>query len=309
MISNRIRGLSFGFISTIIWGCQYSVSRFLFGTVEGEADPLFLATIRFFLGALALSPVLCFNDGWGKVRSALRQDLRSLLWVAFVVCILEGVLAFASMKFTTAARSSLLCNASPIFTVLFAALAARKWPSWSKNLGMLLGFAGLILAMTAKASDLYAANAQTLPGDLMAIASGVAWAAYTVWGTDTSKRYGGIPCTVVMLFFGGLMMIPVCLIFGDFASLAQLPPRVWAGVVFLGIADTGWAIGLWYTAMALVEPAALGAYGYLSAIIALVIARMVGRETFDWRFFAAIALVMGGVALMNHEPRKATAKS
>ena len=106
-----------------------------------------------------------------------------------------------------------------------------------------------------------------------------------------------------MLFFGGLMMIPVCLLFGDFGSLAHLPPRVWAGVVFLGVADTGWAIALWYTALAYVEPAALGAYGYLSATIALVVARLVGREAFDWRFFVAIALVMGGIALMNHDPR------
>lgn len=302
MVSNRAKGLLFGLVSTIIWGCQYSVSRFLFGTVEGEADPLCLMTIRLFLGALALAPVLFFNSGWGKVRSAVRDDMRSLIVVAFVVCILEGVLAFASMKFTTAARSSLLCNASPIFTVIFAALAARKWPTWGKNLGMVLGFVGLVFALTAKASDLYAVNPQTLPGDLMAIGSGVAWAAYTVWGTGTAQRYGGIPCTVVMLFFGGLMMIPVCLLFGDFGSLAHLPPRVWAGVVFLGVADTGWAIALWYTALAYVEPAALGAYGYLSATIALVVARLVGREAFDWRFFVAIALVMGGVALMNHEP-------
>ena len=302
MASHRVKGLLFGLCSTVIWGCQYSVSRFLFGTVEGEADPLCLMTIRLFLGALALSPALFFHGGWGKARSVVRNDLRSLLAMAFVVCILEGVLAFASLKFTTAARSSLLCNASPIFTVIFAALAARKWPTWGKNLGMVLGFAGLVLAMTAKASDIYEANPQTLPGDLMAIASGVAWAAYTVWGRETAERYGGIPCTVLMLVFGGLMMIPVCLVFGDFGSLSQLPPRVWAGVVFLGIADTGWAIGLWYTAMALVEPAALGAYGYLSATIALVVAQLAGRETFDWRFFLAIALVMGGIALMNHEP-------
>ena len=203
---------------------------------------------------------------------------------------------------STAARSSLLCNASPIFTVLFVALAARKWPTWDKNLGMVLGFAGLVFALPARASDLYAVDPKTLPGDLMAIGSGVAWAAYTVWGKDTSTRYGGIPCTVLMLVLGGLMMLPVCLLFGDVASLAHLPPRVWTGVVFLGIADTGWAIALWYCAMALVEPAALGAYGYLSATIALALSRLVGRESFDWRFFLAIALVMGGVALMNHEP-------
>ena len=151
MVSNRAKGLLLGLVSTIIWGCQYSVSRFLFGTVEGEADPLCLMTIRLFLGALALAPVLFFNSGWGKVRSAVRDDMRSLIVVAFVVCILEGVLAFASMKFTTAARSSLLCNASPIFTVIFAALAARKWPTWGKNLGMVWGFVGLVFALTAKA--------------------------------------------------------------------------------------------------------------------------------------------------------------
>ena len=247
---------------------------------------------------------LWFNNGWGNVRKAIRDDFPQMLAMAFVVCILEGVLAFASLKFTTAARSSLLCNASPIFTVIFAALAARKWPTWGKNLGMVLGFAGLAFALTARASDLYAVNPKTLPGDLMAIGSGVAWAAYTVWGTGTAQRYGGIPCTVMMLVLGGLMMLPVCLLFGDVASLTRLPLRVWTGVVFLGIADTGWAIALWYTALAYVEPAALGAYGYLSAAIALVVARLVGREAFDWRFFVAIALVMGGIALMNYEPHQ-----
>ena len=303
MISSRSKGLLFGLCSTLIWGTQYSMSRFLFGTVDGEADALALSMVRFLLGALALAPFLCRGQGWRRCGAALRERWWTLMGLSAVGCLCEGVLALASTKFTTAARSSLLCNASPIFTVLVAAIAVRRWPAWTKNLGMVLGFAGLAFALTARSSDLYAVNPRTLPGDLMAIGSGLAWAIYTVLGVETSRRYGGVPCTALILLLGGLMMVPICLMFGDLASLAQMPPRVWAGIAFLGIADTGWAIALWYTAMGLVEPDALGAYGYLSATIALVLSRLVAHESFDWRFFVAAALVMGGVALMNHEPR------
>ncbi len=292
-----------GLLSTLIWGWQYTTGRLIFGESLESADPYFLNMVKFFSGSLTLVPFLFLDNGWKKVRQACKEDLLPFFLLAIFGVMAEGFLALYSLQYTTAARGSLLCNMSPVFTVIVAAIATRKCPDWGKWVGMVLGVVGLMLVLSTQASDMYDDKPYTLPGDIMALASGLAWAIYTVYGSWTSQKYCGIPCTAITLFIAGCAMAGVCIIRGsDFTP--ALCWQAWVGTLFLGICASGLGIALWSMAIGMADPAALGAYGYLSALIALFLARLFSKEHFTWQFLVAFALIMGAIFLMNREEKK-----
>lgn len=298
MFSRNSKGLLLGLFSTLIWGCQYSAARAIFGSETETVDPYLMSLMKFVSAAIALLPFLFLDKGWSRASKALRNDWRQMILLGVFGVAAEGLLAFYSLKYTTSARSSLLCNMSPVFTVLLAILFTRKFPDWGKWIGVTLGFVGLALVLNAQSSDIYDAKPFTLPGDMMALASGVSWAYYTVAGVKSSQKYGGIPCTVVTLAIASLAMVVVCLAKGvDFFPPVGL--KTVALVLFLGVMATGLGVGLWYMAMGLTDPSALGAFGYLSSLIALCLARLVAKERFTWQFFLAFALIMTAIYFMN----------
>ncbi len=297
----RMRGWILGLIATLIWGAHYSVGRFIFGEGAEAADPYFTAALSFAFGAASLVPFLARHQGWRQVKNALKEDGMVLVGLAVVGILLENLTLLLSVKYIPAARSSLFANSSPIFTVIIAAMAARKWPTWRQNTGMLLGFAGLCLALVVKSVDVYTGDAGGhFIGDLLSLFSAVCWGWYTVFGTRTAAKYGGVTCSFIMLSISAILMLPVCLATG--ADLTpDLPLKVWCGIACMGILAFGWSEACWYAAMAYVPPAALGAFGYLSAGVALVIAYLSAGEQLSLLFFVAIALVLFGVWLMSRD--------
>lgn len=298
MLSRSAKGMLLGLFATIVWGCQYFTNRFIFGTSAEELDPYLLDLVKILSGALALIPFLFWDDGWRKAARALRHDIRIMAFLALFGVVGEGLLALYSGKFITAARSGLLCNMSPVFTVILAAMWTRKMPGWGTWLGMALGFTGVALVLGTQSSDIYKCTGSTFHGDFMALTSGFCWAAYTVFGGETARKYGGIPCTFVMLLLAAVMMGVVCLICrSDF--FLHLTWQAWGGILFLGVLGTGISMAFWYIAMGMASPTALGAYGYLSVLIALVQARMLACEQFTWQFLVAFALIMTAIYFMN----------
>ena len=76
---SRLRGWLKGLAATLVWGCIYSVGRFVFGAGGEAADPYLMAMYKFALGALALAPMLCRNGGWREAARAVRGDFPHLL--------------------------------------------------------------------------------------------------------------------------------------------------------------------------------------------------------------------------------------
>ena len=295
---SRLRGWLKGLAATLVWGCIYSVGRFVFGAGGEAADPYLMAMYKFALGALALAPMLCRDGGWREAARAVRGDFPLMLLLVLFGNILEGGLQLYAGKYTTAARCSLLCNLSPVFTVLCMAAFTRRLPGRWKLVGMAAGFAGVLILLRSPGQDAYTQGGSTLAGDLMALVSGCSWAVFTVLSGRYASRYDSIAVTFVMLAGAALALLPVCLLRGT-PLFPALPWSVWGGVAFIGILASGLGIVWWNQALQTVPADSLGAFGYLSAAIAMVLAWTTTGERFQWRFFAALALIAAALLLMN----------
>jgi len=104
--------------------------------------PVFLTFVRYLVASLLLTGIMVYQKKMPVVKECLKKDLVIFLFLGLTGIVGEGTLVFYSLKYTTAARSCLLANASPIFTVLMAYFALNEGMSKAKMTGMLIGFAG-----------------------------------------------------------------------------------------------------------------------------------------------------------------------
>ena len=299
-------GLLLGFSATAAWGSFYIVGRWLFGEEDGSnLNPYLANLLRFTMAVCTLSPLLLMPKNRELIKRAFVKDWKVFLLIALVGIVLESYFVLYALNFTTASRCSLMANCSPIATVILAFLLLKEKMTPNAVIGMLIGFAGIILAGTAQGGDIYADTTwRTLIGDGMALASGFCWAFFTVFGAKVSDEYGGPVSMFVSFVLGCVLMLPVVCLTTSIQEFQALTPRIWGGFVYTGIITLALANACWYAALKYLKPSVLGAFGYLSAAITFTLSGLVLKEKFSLPFIIAIVLVLGGMALMMARPGK-----
>ena len=297
MKKERIIALLCALTATLCWASNYLVYRLMFkcGGVP-ELDEWWSSWLRTLLCVVFMLP-FTFTDkekSWGLFASQWKKDWKLFLFLGFAL-VAEGALCFAAAKYTTAARTSLFANTSPVFTLLISFIFAREVFSRRKLIGVFMGLAGIIIAAVSRGSDAFSSGISTLAGDVLALLSGVFWASFTVFGGSVSGRYNGAFCTVLYRLCGLLLMAPV-LFFCDVEF--ALPWKVWLGFLYVAGISGGVAVWLWSIAQKYLEPGVLGSFGYLSAFSATLFSIVFLGEKLTFAFAAAFILIIGGMALV-----------
>lgn len=290
------------FIATASWASFYVVSRAIFGEKTDSVDPVFATFLRFLMASTFFFLLMLFTGKVPKVYQAFSKESRMFLFLGLVGIVGEGVLVFWSTKYTTAARSSLCANLSPIFTVLIAWLFADEKMNLHKVIGMLLGLGGIILAIVGNGGkDIYT-DSSNIIGDLLAVGSGICWAAYTVGGLGVSKRYGATISTTLVILSGTailflLILVTGCPVCWDI-SVSEL-----LAYAYLGVFANGISYLCWYKALNYLKAGEVGAFGYVSVILSVIFSCIFLQESLTLTFVIAFAGVMAGVYLMMEKKK------
>ncbi len=297
--AGKWRGLTLAMLATILWASYYPAARFLFGTEADKCDPYELSLIRSAISTLFFLPFVLFSASRRREAPALlKREWKTLLFLALTGIVMQGVLVFVSLKYTTAARGSLMANASPIFTVIAAWLWLKEKITPRMLTGMCMGFAGIVLVMLSKSQDAFLdPGKSTFVGDMLALLSGVCWALYTVGGSRIVKQYD--TWTVTMFVFAlGTLMLPFVMLAAGSPFDFRLTSRLWIGMTYMGIFTGGLAFCLWFLALKFVSASELGSFGYLSALLAALFSVLLLHERITLFFIASALLAVFGVALM-----------
>lgn len=226
-------------------------------------------------------------------------------WVWFAVLGLVGM-AIPFFLFATAATSlpsavNAICNgASPVFTVAMAHIfLADEKLSGRRLLGVLLGFSGLVVLVGPRLLAGVTIEAAALG---LAIGAAFLYAASNVI-TRKAPQVSSTAGALMMCFSGAVLATVGALVLEG--PPAVPPLRGLAVVAALGVVSTGlgtvgyvWLIqrrGPVFTAMTI----------YLVPLWATALGIGLMGERPGWSAFAALALILGGVALTNARWRKA----
>ncbi|MGI6088233.1 MAG: DMT family transporter [Kiritimatiellia bacterium] len=297
----KLVGLGLGLLATVFWASLYSVTRLLFGNFE--VDPLTLTFLRFLMASVFFVGVAIVMGRGRDLLRALRRDGLAFIFLGLTGVFAEGALQFYSLQYTTGMRSCVFSNASPILTVLIAALWLKEPITRRMGIGMIVGLAAMILGLAGQpGSDQFMESSSYL-GDFLALMSAVCWSLYTVGGDSVTKRYGGLISASSAMLTGTVITLVFLLITGR-PVFPSMPPQVWWGMVYLGVGASGVAYVAWFSALKYLKAGELGAFGYVSTMIAAVLSILLVKERFPVTFVIAIIGVLLGVWLMTAPERK-----
>ena len=258
-----------------------------------DFPPLIQATIRSTGAALLIA-------GWCFVRGIplFRRDGTLIAGLAAGIGFgTEFLLMYQALAYTTASRGVLFIYLAPFFVVLGSRilLPADRFGPW-QWLGLALSFSGMIVAFGLPTPAL---NPKQTLGDVMMVLAAMAWAATTL--TVKSSVLARSSAEKVMLYqlaVSALMLGAGALITGE--RITHAPSAIALGALAY---QTIWVVGItfvvWFVLILRYSASRLSAFTFLTPLFGVAAGHFVLGEPLTPAFLAAVALVAGGLILVN----------
>jgi drug/metabolite transporter (DMT)-like permease len=258
-----------------------------------DMPPLIQAAIRS-IGASAIVLV------WTWVRGIRLFERDGSLGAGILAGVLFGMeffLIYRGLLFTTATRAVLLIYLAPFFVVIGARwlLPADRFSRW-QWLGLFLSFAGMIIAFGLPTPALD--PRQTL-GDLMMVAAAIAWAATTlVIKASALNRVSAEKTLLYQLVVSAPIFIVGALLVGEKMTAMPSALTLWS-LAYQTIWVVAFTFVIWFALIVRYSASRLSAFTFLTPLFGVAAGHFVLGEPLTLAFLAAVALVAGGLVLVN----------
>ena len=185
----------------LLWSGNWIVAR----AVRADVSPGIATAGRLLIVLVLLLP-LTFSSLKGKLRILEKKDWFTLAALGFAGGGLHLALQWLGLHYTTATSGILYLSTVPIFILLLAPFLGERIRAaqWA---GVAISFSG-IATIAAQGEPARLAALSFNRGDLMALASMVMWASYTVLLRVRRDPLDVIELLVMVCLFGVLFMLP-----------------------------------------------------------------------------------------------------
>lgn len=142
-------------------------------------------------------------------------------------------------------------------------------------------------------------------GDLLAVATVILWALYTVLSQGLLKRYSSVKLNALTMPWGAalLLLAATPAISRTAPSFPTVPSMVWIILAASGIFAISISYIIWYKGIQKLGATRTSVYANLVPVLAAIISYFVLGERLDWQFWLGMALVLAGVSLARFGER------
>ncbi|HEX3031214.1 MAG TPA: DMT family transporter [Bacillota bacterium] len=287
-----------------LWGTAFPGLKLSYQALGIRPQDIFLnilfASYRFFLASLML--LLAIGLSGISIKLPEKGVLRRLLLLGLIQTTLQYVLFYVGLSATAGVKASILGGTSTFFSVVMAHfIYENDRLSWSKILGLIAGFSGLILVNLGKGGITLEF---ALAGEGLLVLSYLAGSIANFPAKGLSQRLNPLVVTFYQMFLGSLMLFalavtkesPGALHFSVYTSGLLL----W--LAFLSAAAFGtWTVLLKYNAVGKIS-----LYQFLIPVFGTISsALLVPGEKLTPTVLGALLLVSVGILAVNRDKESA----
>lgn len=296
----RRQGLLALMTVVLTWGLTWPVNKVVLLTLP----PIWAVSLR---SAIATVALFALQAASGRLALPPRADLPVLLSITVLHMVGFNLLASWGLGLVPTGRTVVLAYTTPLWVAPGAALFLGERLTARRAAGVLVGLAGLVVLFNPLTFDWR--DHRVALGNLAVLLAALLWAASILhirahrW---VSSPYALIPWETLL---ATVLLTPIAL------GAAPLAIAEWSEsfvllLLYLGIAGT--ALAYWAVATASrLLPAATTSVGLLATpVVSVIVATLWLGEPVTLTLVAAIALVLGGVAIGTWEragPERAAA--
>jgi drug/metabolite transporter (DMT)-like permease len=236
-------------LATLFWAGNFVLGRALVDVLP----PFGMNMVRWLIASLVLVAVTLLREGRGFVGPALKR-WPSLLVMAVTGVFLFNALVYLALHYTTSTSAALINGATPILTLLVAAVLGGGWPTGRRLLGSFVCSVGVAWIVSRGSLETLLGLAPNR-GDLIMLLAALCWAVYTVVGSRVSQHLSPLAATTASAAFA----VPLLLFAGGY-DLASHPPHdvlapaVLAGLLYISLVASVAAFLSWNAGIARLGP-------------------------------------------------------
>jgi drug/metabolite transporter (DMT)-like permease len=258
-----------------------------------DIPPLIQSSARSVIAAILVG-------GWAQARGIplFRRDGTlggGLLAGAFFA--LEFLLIYRGLLWTTATRAVLFIYSAPFFVVIGSRwLIPGDHFELSRWFGLLISFVGIIIAFGLPTP---ATDPHQLLGDIMMLGAAVAWAATTLTiKASALSRTSAEKTMLYQLVVSAPLLAIGALVFGEHMDAAPSALAL-AAFAYQAVWVVSVTFVIWFALIVRYSAARLSAFTFLTPLFGVTAGHFVLNEPLTPAFALAVALVVGGLLLVN----------
>lgn len=271
----------------IIWGSTYLGIRYALESYP----PFLLAGLRFLGAGILLFGFLRLRGVAGPTPRQWRNAaITGLLLLGFG----NGLVCFAEQHVSSGIAAVAVAS-MPLFAALFSGLYG-EWPSRNETVGLVIGFAGVIVL------NLGSGLSGSRIGAIALLIAAASWAFGATWSRRQDMPAGPMNTAAQML------CASVALLLVGFATGERLPEhptmRATAAVVYLGLFGSIVAFSAFLYVLKHARPALATSYAYVNPPVAVLFGVLLVGESvgpYDIAGMAIILLGVGAIALARQK--------
>lgn len=286
----------------IVWGSTY----FFIQQALAGLPPFFLGAFRFIIAGLIM---LVWSLSRGEKVFSLKAIKPAIITGLLLLFVGNGVVIWVE-QFLPSAMVAIMVSSSPLWFVLL------DKPKWSENLtnrstilGLLIGFAGVILLFSEKimASMSSLNSSRDLFAMFLVVLGSMAWAGGSLYSKYQSGSNSATVNSTWQMFAAGIAFIPGVIFSGELKNFdpAAVSASAWGAAVYLIIFGSiiGFSAYVW---LLKVQPATkVSTYAYVNPVVAVLLGIFFAKESISLLQILGLIVILGSVLLINlHKYRK-----
>lgn len=203
------------------------------------------------------------------------------------------------LQTSEAGTTAWIVATTPVFMALLGWFLLKERLGWTKNLGILLAFLGVLVVVSKGDFGSVSVGRFGAPGDVLILISAVNWSVFSALSRRGLRSH---PASLMMFYvmsFGWLFTSLVFLTTQGYTEIHDLTFKGWMGVIFLGVFCSGLAYIAWYDALQALSTPQTGVFLYIEPLVAVVVAFFVLGEAIVPASLLGGAVILFGVWLVN----------
>jgi len=283
----------------IIWGSTYLAILLASKTIP----PFLMAGSRFVIAGLLLYV-------WCRIRGEKTPAISSVAKISFAGILMlffgTGTLVWVEQYLPTGV-AAIIISTVPLWFVL---IDKRNWKlnfsSRSIILGLMIGFAGVILLFSGKNAFSFSGDKMKMISFIVMLVGSLFWAAGSLYSKYSTTEGSTTIKAAIQMLAAGLLFLLAGLVLGEHHNLnvSNISVQSWASLIYLITMGSlvGYMSYVWL--LSVKPPALVGTYAYVNPVVAVFLGWLIVGEPITSQQLMALAIILGGVILVSFSKDK-----
>ena len=289
-----IRAIGMGLLFALIWSSAFTSARI----IVADAPPFAISAIRFFIaGILGVLIARAMGQNWHLTREQWRATF------VFGLCqnALYLGLNFLAMTTVEASLASIIASSMPLI------VAFAGWAFLSERLtklaalGLVLGFAGVILIMGSRMGD-----GVDMLGIAYCVIAAVALAVATLTMRGVTASGNMMMIVGLQMFVGAIVLFFASLIFEEWVF--NWNPKMLTALTYTILAPGLLATFIWFALVRRIGAVKAATFHFLNPFFGVAIAALLLGETLGIMDIIGVAIISAGILAVQLSKQTHTPK-